>query len=324
MSMMDGYVFVNMIGGIIDSNAAYQEMVGYSADELSRLTYDEITPIKWRQLEEEIIRDQILPMGHSMVYHKEYIKKNGIVFPVELRTFLIRSASGENEGMWAIVRDITKRMQAEESLRKSEEKFRSIVESSPTAMYFYHLEPDNRLVMTGANPATDLIIGISNQVLIGKSIEEAFPNLVNTEIPDIYRKVAHGDTGPQSFEIDYQDERFSGFYYVHVFKTGPNEIAVDFIDISHRRKIEEALRRSQIEYMDTLDSLPDWIYVVDEQYKIAMVNAALKEEIRRHGLEPECIGVEIVPNFPFISTTTLDEIKLVFNTGVVSVNKKSI
>jgi signal transduction histidine kinase/CheY-like chemotaxis protein len=43
------------------------------------------------------------------VYEKEYRKKDGTVFPVELRTFLTRNDSGEKEGMWAIVRDITER-----------------------------------------------------------------------------------------------------------------------------------------------------------------------------------------------------------------------
>ena len=324
MSMMDGYVFVNMDGNIIDSNEAYQRMVGYNATELASLTYDQLTPMKWHDYENHIVTSQILPDGHSMVYQKEYSKKDGSVFPVELRTFLVKNALGENEGMWAIVRDITERKRAEDALKKSEEKFRSIVESSPTAMYFYHLYPDNRLVLTGANPASDLIIGISNQSLLGKTIEEAFPNLANTNIPDLYRKVAKNDAGQHSFEIEYTDERFSGFYYVHVFKTGTNEIAVDFIDITKRRQTEEALRRSEIEYRDTLDSLPDWIYVVDEQYKIAMVNAALKEELVRHGIHPDCIGVEIVPDFPFISEMTLDEIKLVFNTGIVSVSEQKI
>ena len=199
MSMMDGYVFVDMDGKIADSNLAYQQMVGYNAGELALLTYDLLTPAKWHEYEKSIVQGQILPKGHSEVYQKEYVKKDGTVFPVELRTFLVRNASGENEGMWAIVRDITERKEA-----------------------------------------------------------------------------------------------------------------------------EEALRRSEKEYHDTLDSLPDWIYVVDEQYKIAMVNAALKAELVRHGVHPDCIGVELVPDFPFISAATLTEIRNVFNTGIISVSEQKV
>ena len=324
MSMMDGYVFVDMTGKITDSNVAYQQMVGYNASELSSLHYDSLTPEQWHDYEERIVQEQILPRGHSVAYMKEYIRKDGTVFPVELRTFLVRNASGENEGMWAIVRDITERKQSEETLRKSEEKFRSIVESSPSAMHFYHLDSEDNLVLTGANPAADNILGISHAPLIGKTIHEAFPNLTPTGIPELYLKVATGETGPITFEIPYQDERFSGYYTVHVFKTGPGAITANFSDITKRRQTEEALQRSEIEYRDTLDSLPDWIYVVDEQYRIAMVNAALKDELIHHGLNPDCIGIEIVPDFPFISNATLEEIKHVFNTGIVSVSEQKI
>ncbi|MCX6305797.1 MAG: PAS domain S-box protein [Bacteroidetes bacterium] len=324
MSMMDGYVFADMQGHIIDSNAAYQRMLGYNASELNALTYEELTPEKWHEFERKIVAEQILTLGHSAVYQKEYVKKDGTVFPVELRTFLVRNVAGENEGMWAIVRDITERKQSEEALRKSEEKFRSIVESSPTAMHLYHLDSSDNLILTGANPSADSVLGISHAPLIGKTIQEAFPNLTATNIPEIYTKVAKAETGPQSFELSYVDERISGYFTVHVFKTGSNSVTIDFFDITRRRETEEALRRSEIEYRDTLDSLPDWIYVVDEQYKIAMVNAALKEELIRHGIKPDCIGVEIVPDFPFISSSTLEEVKLVFNTGVVSVSEQKI
>jgi PAS domain S-box-containing protein len=323
-SMMDGYVYCDMQGRIRDSNGAYQRMLGYTENELAALTYGDITPARWHDFEDTIIREEILPVGHSRVYQKEYLKKDGTLFPVELRTFLIRGAAGENEGMWAFVRDITKRKEAEEAIRKSEEKFRSIVESSPSGMHFYNLDNDNNLILNGANPSADFMLGISHSGLIGKTIFEAFPNLRDTSIPDIYTKVATGETGPQSFEIPYQDERFSGYYAVHVFRTGLLSLAVNFTDITQRRETEAALVRSEIEYRDTLDSLPDWIYVVDEQYKIAMVNVALKEELIRYGMKPDCIGLEILPDFPFISNNTLDEIKQVFITGIVSVSEQKI
>ena len=324
MGLMNGYVFVDMNGTVRDSNNVFRQMVGYTAEELSLLTYFDLTPANWHDFEQKIVADQILPNQQSKVYEKEYIKKDGTVFPVELRTFLFTNDKGESEGMWAVVRDISERKQAGEALRKSEEKFRSIVESSPTAMYFYHLEPGNRLILTGANPAADTIIGISHKSLLGKTIEEAFPRLANTEIPDMYRKVARSELGPQSFETGYADERFDGYYYVHVFRTGQDEIAVDFIDITARKQTEEALRHSEIEYRDTLDSLPDWIYVVDKEYKIVMVNAKMKKALIRLGLDPDCRGKVITHNFPFISEQTISEIELVFSTGVLNTGEQTL
>ena len=51
------------------------------------------------------------------MYQKEYIRKDGTVFPVELRTFLLRNEAGEPTGMWAIVRDVTERKRADAALR---------------------------------------------------------------------------------------------------------------------------------------------------------------------------------------------------------------
>lgn len=74
-SMMDGYVFVNMEGFILDCNTSYQQMLGYSFEELSKLTYIDLTPERWHSFEQRIVEEQILPRGFSDVYEKEYRKK---------------------------------------------------------------------------------------------------------------------------------------------------------------------------------------------------------------------------------------------------------
>jgi PAS domain S-box-containing protein len=121
-SMMDGYAYCDMKGNIVECNEACIQMLGYSADELYKLTYNDITPEKWHTLEAEILERQIMPLGYSQVYEKEYRRKDGTVFPVEIRTFLVRNDAGKNEGMWAIIRDITERKKAEEKIKRLNEK----------------------------------------------------------------------------------------------------------------------------------------------------------------------------------------------------------
>ncbi len=244
-SLRDGYVYVSMDGVVQDSNKVFQDLLGYTPADLQKLTYVDLTPTKWHSTEARIVNEEILPLGYSSVYEKEYCKKDGAIIPVELRAFLISDSDGQPQGMWAIVRDISERKQAEEILRASEEKFKSIVESSPTAMHFYNLQNDDRLIFIGANPAAELVLGISHKLLIGKTIEEAFPNLAETEIPELYKKIARGEQSHHSFEISYQEERFSGHYNVSVFRTARNTIAADFIDISDRKKTEEKLRQNE-------------------------------------------------------------------------------
>jgi PAS domain S-box-containing protein len=112
-SMTDGFAYVDMQGNIRESNEAFQQMLGYRGEELARLTYNELTPENWHAYEQEIVQNQILKKGFSDVYEKEYRKKDGSTFPVELRTFLICNDVGEKEGMWAIIRDLTARREAE-------------------------------------------------------------------------------------------------------------------------------------------------------------------------------------------------------------------
>ncbi|MBI5404255.1 MAG: PAS domain S-box protein [Ignavibacteriae bacterium] len=129
-SMMDGLVLTDMKGKITDCNESYMNMLGYNMEELKKLTYIDLTPENWHEFEKRIVNEQIITRGYSDVYEKEYIKKSGEIFPVELRTFTFHNDANENIGMWAIVRDITERKKTEEELKSSEEKFRLIFENS--------------------------------------------------------------------------------------------------------------------------------------------------------------------------------------------------
>lgn len=155
----------------------------------------------------------------------------------------------------------------EKLLRESEDKFRRIVESSPLAMYFYRLEPDGRLVLTGANPAADRIIGISHEQMLFMTIEEIFPKLVGTPIPEMYRKVAAGELEPQSFEIEYRDESINGYFDVHVFSTGEATIAVNFQDITRRRQMEQSLRDTEEIFRLFMEFSPIYVFFKDENLR---------------------------------------------------------
>lgn len=119
-TLRDPFVVVDMPGRIRGFNAAFRTMLGYSAAELYGLTYKMFTPPRWHAFETDIVRRQILPLGHSAVYEKEFRRKNGDVFPVELRTFLIRDAQGRPLEMWAVIRDITSRKRVENALRMAQ------------------------------------------------------------------------------------------------------------------------------------------------------------------------------------------------------------
>jgi len=148
----------------------------------------------------------------------------------------------------------------EKSLRESEEKFRKIVESSPMGMHMYELDPKGRLVFTGSNPAADSILGVSNEQYVGKTIEEAFSPLVQTEVPDRYRQVCDTGTPYQKEQIQYADGNIEGAFEVHAFQTDPGKMATMFFDISSRKMAEDALRQSEERYKTLTNNLHIGIY----------------------------------------------------------------
>jgi len=133
----------------------------------------------------------------------------------------------------------------EEKLAESEAKFRSIIHSSPNGIYLYEQNSMGQLIFSGANPSADRIIGIDHSILLGKTIEEAFPNLAHTFVPTLYADIATGKKETSTFEIEYEDARAKGFFNVVVYQIIKNAVAVEFIEISERKRAECLLRENE-------------------------------------------------------------------------------
>ncbi|MCG2722712.1 MAG: PAS domain S-box protein [Thermodesulfovibrionales bacterium] len=113
----DGYIMADMEGRIVESNSTFRGMLGYTEEELRQKTYRDLTPDLWHAAEDKIIQNQVVQRGYSEVYEKEYIQKDTTVFPVELRTYLLRDEEGKPSAMWAFVRDVTERKRVEKELK---------------------------------------------------------------------------------------------------------------------------------------------------------------------------------------------------------------
>jgi PAS domain S-box-containing protein len=130
-------------------------------------------------------------------------------------------------------------------LRKSEVGFRSIVEQSPMGMLLYEIREGDRLVLTAVNPAAERILGISGSGFLGKTIEEAFPPLADTEIPARYGHVARYGGTWSIQDLGYESQDIQGVYDVLVFQTNPNTVAVNFLDVTDR--IEAQKQREELQ-----------------------------------------------------------------------------
>ncbi len=112
-SLPDGCAAVDLAGRFTQCNRAFQQLLGYSAAELASLTFQDVTPPKWHAQETRIIEEQVLRQGHSDLYTKEYIRRDGTVVPVELRVHFLRDERGKPAGMWAFVRSLEERRRAQ-------------------------------------------------------------------------------------------------------------------------------------------------------------------------------------------------------------------
>ncbi len=137
------------------------------------------------------------------------------------------------------------RREARRDEERREEESRRLVASIPVGLLRYRLEGDGRLVLAGANPAAEAALAVERRGLVGQTIEEAFPALAGTEIPGAYRRAASEGTPWRSEEVTYADERVAGAFYVQAFQTAPGEMAAAFLDITSRRRTEEALRERE-------------------------------------------------------------------------------
>jgi GAF domain-containing protein len=129
---------------------------------------------------------------------------------------------------------------------RREEESRRLVDSIPVGLHRYRLEGDGRLVFVGANPAAEAILGVDHRPFVGRAIEEAFPGLAGTAIPEAYRRVASEGSRWRSEEVAYSDGRTAGAFLVEAFQTAPGEMAASFLDITARRRTEDALREREV------------------------------------------------------------------------------
>ncbi len=263
-------------GKLLEVNQAFRDLFGYNGDDLIGHTTIELNI--WQNPEDRanLIR-HLLQNGaiHNQEFQMRAKNRKTITvyYFAEIITF------NNEHCVMSLLVDITARKKIEDALRESEERFRSIVESSPTGMHFYKLNFNGKLIFSGYNPAADRIIGISHNSLINKTIEEAFPNL-DSQIYVLYKQVAKGEHGPQYFETYYYyKERQSRYAYAAtVFQIGENSIAVNFVDISDRKREEEELRNINENLKKSVQDRTKELESAQEFVLDAMANADIERE----------------------------------------------
>lgn len=318
-SIMEGFCYVDMEGNIQQFNEVYRKMLGYSTEELQELTYRDLTPQKWHDFEQKVIEEQVLKNGSSEVYEKEYIRKDGSVFPIELRTMLIRDDSGENQGMWAFIRDITNRKKRDRQIRENEYWLKESQRIGRLGSYTFDIKNNSFT----CSEVLDHIFGMSKD---SEKTLETWSNLVvpeqRAEMLDYFMNYVFLERQPfdKEYEIIRANDNERCWVWGHgelIFDEDGVPVTMFGIiqDINDRKKAEEILRRSEIEYRDTLNAVPDMVFVVDETLRVLTVNRAFREEYIRLGFSDSFPGKKITAIIPLISSNLIETIQYTFRKG---------
>ncbi len=197
--------------------------------------------------------------------------------------FIVKSTNLENvlpekiEKVYGIYKNKEELKKTEEAFRESEKRFRNIVESSPMGMFLYELQADNRLIIISANKAIDEILGLDNSQFIGKTIEEAFPPLIKTEIPAMYRIVAAEGTPWRTEETNYKDNKIHSAFEVFAYQISPGRMVAAFLNIKERKQSEEKMRNSEEQFRTLVEQSPSAIEIYEPDGKLILVNNAWTE-----------------------------------------------
>jgi PAS domain S-box-containing protein len=264
-SIEEGYYEVDLAGNFTFFNDSMVGILGYSKDELmglnNRRYMSEETSKKVYQTFNEVYRTGI----PAKAFDWELIRKDGTRRYLEISVSLARDSKGRPIGFYGIGRDVTERKRAEEALKASEEKYRSILQSIEEGYYEVDLAGNftffNNFLVKSLGYRREELMGLNNRQFMSpetaKLVFETFNEVYRTGNPkrDFQWDLIHKDGTRMFVEVSVslmRNERGEpkGFY-------GTAR------DITERKKEEEALKEWERKYRMTLQNLDVEYFEVD-------------------------------------------------------------
>jgi|GEM_PF-1677832 len=272
-------------------NRAFCDLTGYTEEELRHIDWNvTLTPPEW--LESEIQHlTELERTGKPVRYEKEYIRKDGTRVPIELLVHVVRGETGETLHYQAFVTDLTERKKAEGVLKESEQRFRIIFDRAPLGIAVLGL--DFRLLR--ANKAYCDLLGYSEGELRQLHIGDfTHPDDLDENLR-LQRELGSGKI--PSFQMEkrfiHKGGKISFGLLVASLLSDDSGIPQYFIglvlDITDRKKAEEAVRVSEERFRlameATADGVWDWDLKTDNVFRSPGFFSMLgyqEEEFRGH------------------------------------------
>jgi PAS domain S-box-containing protein len=274
-----GVAIAGLEGNLVYVNDSFAQMHQYSVDELigknlSIFHNDE------QMAHVNKLNDQLKQTGSYVAEEVWHKKRDNTVFPTLMSATLVTDEGGEPLFMAATAIDITKHKKAEELLRYSEERYRSVVEDSPVLLCSFL--PDGEIVF--ANTAYCTYFGKSSMELIGSNFKHLIPEADRQAVIDnIMSLTVDSPTMTHEHKVYSPDGQIRWQRWTNRALFDEHSRAVSFQafgeDITDRKNMEEALQESELRYHTLFEILPVGVGLSTLDGRIIDANSTFQQMI---------------------------------------------
>ena len=254
---------------IVDVNATYERMSGWTRDEVLGIDRVIANPADVaptiRGLHERALAGE--PIGLEV----PLVRRDGTRYELELRGVPIQHR-GQPHVLY-IGRDVTERKFAEHALRASEEQYRAIFNASADALVLW----DKQYRRVDVNPAYMKMYGWAREEVIGKGYEDPrFPaEYAKTRLELVRRALGGEDCQAELEAIRSDGSRIRTEVHAIPFRhRGEPHVLAIARDITERKQSEEALRASEEQYRAIFNASADAMLLRDDAMTIVDANPA--------------------------------------------------
>ena len=238
---INGFWMADLNGKILDVNESYSRMSGYSVEELLNMN---ISEVEVHESASDIQAHIKRIKEHNFdKFETQHRRKDGSVYEVEVS---VQYKEGENEMTVSFIRDITVRKKAENALKQSEDKFRSITEQTTDLISIN----DTNGIILYSSPSSKLIFGLEPEEMIGHNFIDFLDESSIKKALDSFR--ANIATGQRAINLELKMKRKDGSRFIGElngtnFEQGDQKGTLVIIrDITERKEAENALKDSKV------------------------------------------------------------------------------
>jgi PAS domain S-box-containing protein len=205
------------------------------------------------------------------------VKGDGTLCWVGVNGDFIRTSEGKPEKLIFVVRDIENRKKAELELQKSEEMYRSLIESSDAAIMM--LNQAGEYIFLNLKEAQRF--GLKPEDFKGKKISDFFPAEQVTQMLADIQKVLAGNKG-FSKEIPVNFEGIDSYFRINI-QPVRNEYQVPFAalfyitDITQFKQGEEKIRISEERFRNLIENINDVLFTIDINGIVKYISPAVSK-----------------------------------------------